>query len=289
MATEFILTIKDEAEDYALNVSQQVFDLIDVLEMKLSRFIPDSDISRINRMKAGEQLAIDFETWEVITKSINLTALSHGAFDIGVAKHMDIFRATKERILTEFEMSRALEKVQLDKQKAKLFVDPDKPMIYCVEPGMCFDLGGIGKGYALDQTQKLLDELEVGTYSLSAGESTVLFKNDEEVLPFWTYPISNKSEQKELHLSNIIVSASGTYFQGNHIFDPRTGKNDFVPDKDRVWVASTDTSYSDAFSTAFFLLSVEEIEEIIGHNEKIIWAAYSKDGVLNFVPENDIY
>ena len=290
MATEFVLTIKNEEAEYANSVCQQVFDLIDTLETKLSRFVPDSDISRINRMKkAGEQLPVDFETWEVVKKAIYITALSYGAFDIGVAKHMDVFRATKERILTEFEMNKALQKVQQDKQNARLFVDPDKPMVYCVEPGMYFDLGGIGKGYALDQVEKLMHELEVSTYSLSAGESTILFKNDTSVLPYWSYAISTKTEQKTLQLSNVTVSASGTYFQGNHIFDPRTGDNDFVPDSDRVWVAAKDSAYSDAFSTAFFLLSAEEIEEIVAENEKILWMAYSKEGTMNFVPENDIY
>ena len=289
MATEFVLTIKNEEAEYADSICQQVFDLIDTLETKLSRFVPDSDIARINRMKAGDQLAVDYETWEVIKKGIDISALSYGAFDIGVAKHMDVFRATKERILTEFEMAKALDKVQVDKQNARLFVDPDNPMVYCVEPGLYFDLGGIGKGYALDQVEKLMLELEVNTYSLSAGESTILFRNDTTKLPYWTYPIATKTEQRRLQLSNVTVSASGTYFQGNHIFDPRTGDNDFVPNTERVWVAAKDSAYSDAFSTAFFLLSIEEIEEIVAENEKIIWMAYSKDGTMNFVPENDIY
>ena len=86
----------------------------------------------------------------------------------------------------------------------------------------------------------------------------------------------------------MVVSASGIYFQGNHIFDPRTGSNNFIPAYDRVWVAASDASYSNAFSTAFFLLSIKEIEEIVNRNEKIIWMAYSKDGALNFVPQNDI-
>ncbi len=284
MATEFVLTIKNEEEDYANNACQQVFDLVDNLENRLSRFIADSDISRINRMKAGEQMALDFETWEIIRKSIDISALSYGTFDIGVAKHMDVFRAAKQGILTEFEMTNALAKVQEQKQNARLFVDPDKPMIYCVEPGMYFDLGAIGKGYALDQVKKLMLDLEIETYSISAGESTIHFENDHTVLPFWTYPISSKTKQKTLELSNVTVSASGTYFQGNHIFDPRKGSNDFLPEFDRVWVAATDAGYSDAFSTAFFLLSIEEIEQIVAENEKIIWMAYSKDGTLNFVP-----
>ena len=102
------------------------------------------------------------------------------------------------------------------------------------------------------------------------------------------YPISAKTEQKELGISNMVVSASGIYFQGNHIFDPRTGSNNFIPAYDRVWVAASDASYSNAFSTAFFLLSIKEIEEIVNRNEKIIWMAYSKDGI-EFCPTKMTY
>ena len=283
MATEFVLIIKNEEEDYSNNACQLVFDLIDDLENKLSRFIADSDIARINRMRAGDQMPLDFETWEVVKKAIEISALSYGTFDIGVAKHMDVFRAAKQGILTVFEMTNALEKVQQSKQNAKIFVDPDQPIIYCLEPGMYFDLGAIGKGYALDQVKKLMRDLEIQTYSISAGESTIHFANDVAVFPFWSYPISAKKEQKQLEISNLTISASGNSYQGNHIFDPRTGSNDFVPTFERVWVSSKDSAYSDAFSTVFFMLSLQEIEQIVMENEKILWMAYSKNGTLNFV------
>ena len=94
--------------------------------------------------------------------------------------------------------------------------------------------------------------------------------------------------QEILELSNVSVSASGTYHQGSHIFDPRTGKNDFKPIFERVWVAASSAGYSDAFSTAFFILTLPEIEEILQRNDQILWIAYSIDGKLTILEKNQL-
>ena len=288
MATYFKLNIYNEEAKYAKNAAQQAFALIDDLEDKLSRFRPDSDISRVNKLKKDEQLPLDFETWEVLKMAISCHIESNGAFDVGVAEHMKIFRAAKEGILNEYETFKALEKAQTSKEKASLFVDPDQPRVYCVNPGMFFDLGGIGKGYALDKIDALMKELGIETYTLSAGDSTLHIKNNPAIKPHFTYPIAAKQDRKIVELSNISVSASGTFHQGNHIFDPRTGKNDFKPEFDRVWVAAKTSSYSDAFSTACFILSLSEIEDIVQTNDQIEWVTYAIDGKLATLRKNQL-
>ncbi|NVK83073.1 MAG: FAD:protein FMN transferase [Cytophagia bacterium] len=288
MATYFKLNIYNEVEDYAKNAAQQVFKLIDELEDKLSRFRPDSDISRINKLKKDEHLPIDFETWEALKLAINCYTDSEGAFDVGVAEHMKIFRAAKQGILNEYETNKALEKAQTEKNAASIYVDPEQPRVYCVNPGMYFDLGGIGKGYALDKVDELMRDLEIETYTLSAGDSTLLIKNNVDLKPFFTYPIASKFDRKVLELSNISVSASGTFHQGSHIFDPRTGRNDFTPTFERVWVAAKTATYSDAFSTAFFILDMANIESILQSSDQILWIAYAIDGKLTILEKNEL-
>lgn len=288
MATYFKLTIYYEEESYAQNAAQRTFQLIDELEDKLSRFRPDSDISRINKLKKDEQLPLDFETWEALKLAINCHIDSQGAFDIGVAEHMKIFRAGKQGILNEFETNKALEKAQAEKESASIYVDPEQPRVYCVNPGMYFDLGGIGKGFALDKVDELMQELEIKTYTLSAGDSTLFIKNDTNRKPFFTYPIASKLDREVLELSNLSVSASGTFHQGSHIFDPRTGRNDFKPTFERVWVAAKSATYSDAFSTACFILSLPEVENIVQTNEQIEWVAYAIDGKLTILKKNQL-
>lgn len=280
MATRFLISMTEVDTDYAQNVAQRCFQRLDELEHFLSRFVADSDVSRINKLHADSQLALEHETWEVIKQAIKVQQWTQGTFDIGVAEHMNIFRAAKEGILNEFEMNKALIKAQEEKSKASLYVDPEKPYFYCIQPGMYFDLGGIGKGYALDQLSLLLHDMEIENYYISAGESTILTKGSPKEGEKWTHSLSASEEHKTITLDAIAVSASGTFHQGNHIFDPRTGKNSGVSEFDRIWVASKKAAYSDAFATGFFLQSVKEIENIVKNIQEIAWVAYSKDGKL---------
>ncbi len=288
MATYFKLVIYHEEEKYAKNAAQNTFQLIDELEDKLSRFRPDSDISRINQLKKEEQLLIDFETWEVLKIAIQIQSESFGAFDIGVAEQMKIHRAAQQGILNEFETHNALTKAQTAKHEASIYVDPEQPRVYCLNPGMYFDLGGIGKGYALDKVKDMMHDIGIETYTLSAGDSTILIKNDPNVKPFFTYPITSKLEKVSLELSNLSVSASGTYHQGSHIFDPRSGRNDFTPNFERTWVATKSAAYSDAFSTAFFILDLTDIKSIIEKSEEILWMAYSNEGKITILQKNSL-
>lgn len=289
MATRFLLTIAGEESDYAESVAQRCFQRLDELEHILSRFVSGSDISRINKLKADAQLALDYESWEVIKQAIQVQQWTEGTFDIGVAEHMNIFRAAKEGILNEFEMANALEKAQEEKLKASLYVDPEKPYFYCIQPGMLFDLGGIGKGYALDQLAVLLQEMEIENYSISAGESTLLTQGSPENTERWNHTLASTEEQKNLLLRDIAVSASGTFHQGNHIFDPRIGKNVGVSEFDRIWVACKKAAYSDAFSTGLYLHPISEIEAIVENAQEINWVAYSKEGKLFFINRNNVH
>ncbi len=289
MATRFLITIAGEASDYLQSVAQRCFQRLDELEHILSRFVAGSDISRINKLKADAQLALDHETWEVIKQAIQVQQWTQGTFDIGVAEHMNIFRASKEGILNEFEMAKALEKAQEEKLKASLYVDPEKPFFYCIQPGMLFDLGGIGKGYTLDQLALLLQEMGIENYSISAGDSTLLTQGSPENAEYWSHTLASTEEQKSLLLKDVAVSASGSFHQGNHIFDPRTGKNTGVSEFDRIWVASKKAAYSDAFSTGLYLHSITEIENIVKNVQEINWVAYSKEGKLFFINRNNVH
>ena len=119
---------------------------------------------------------------------------------------------------------------------------------------MKFDLGAIGKGYALDDLTLLLKEMEVSNYAINIGNSTVLVRGRSKEKEYWGFTLSSTQEEVPLELNDIAVSASGTFYQGHHIFDPRTGLNSFEKLYDRVWVASKSAAVSDAYATACFLL-----------------------------------
>lgn len=288
MATQFHIEIVGETREDAEHAAMLCFRRIDELELILSRFVPDSDISRINRMESGDELMLDHETWQVLKQSIEIQLQTQGAFNIGIAEYINIFRATKEGILSHFEMTNALKTAFGETQKASVYVDPEIPKIYCLHQGMKFDLGAIGKGFALDQLNLLLEELEIDNYAINIGNSTVLVKGRSKEEVYWGFTLSSTKEEIPLELNDVAISASGTFYQGDHIFDPRTGLNSFEKLYDRVWVASKSAASSDAYATACFLLEKPILEEIVLNNSEVAWIALSEQGKIEFIGQNHV-
>jgi len=288
MATQFHIEIVGEEQEDAENVATLCFRRIDELESILSRFIPDSDISRINRMESGDELMLDHETWQVLKQSITIQQQTQGVFNIGIAEYMNIFRATKKGILSNFEMTNALKIAFEETQSASVYLDPKIPKIYCLQQGMKFDLGAIGKGFALDQLTILLDEMKINNYAINIGNSTVLVKGRSKEKDYWGFTLSSTKEEIPLTLNDVAISASGTFYQGNHIFDPRTGLNSFEKLYDRIWVASKSAAISDAYATACFLLDKTVLEEILQNNSEVEWIALSEKGKIEFIGQNHV-
>ncbi len=282
MATTFSLKLNGEDEEHTQYVADLCIRRIDELESKLSRFIPDSDISRINRLKEGESVMVDFETHECLKQAISTSVSTQGHFDVGTAELMNIYRGYQQGILNDFEYGQAIETALIEKSKASLYVSPDKMQVTCVNTGMKIDLGGIGKGYTLDELRKVCIENDIGSYHLDAGGSTVLLGKGAP----WPFKLTSKKQQIDLMLSNTSVSASGSAQQGDHIFDPSTGENN-LRRYDRLWICCKTATLSDAYGTAFYTMIEEEIEEVVNQIKEIKWVAFSKEGTIHFLHQKE--
>ena len=82
MATTFEVTILSEDSRYAQQAARAAFDELDRLEAELSRFIENSDISRINNLAANQPLRIGLATFECLQLSVEIYNDTNGAFDI---------------------------------------------------------------------------------------------------------------------------------------------------------------------------------------------------------------
>jgi len=282
MATTFKLELFDDNDGNLQNVADLCIKRIDELEMKLSRFIADSDISRINRLKNNQSILVDLETHHCLKEAIEVSSYTVGHFDIGTAELSNIYRGYQQNILNEFEFGKAIDKAIKEKSEATLYVTPDKPEVTCVNEGMKLDLGGIGKGYALDELAKICVEFQIPHYSLSAGGSTVLIGGKHE----FNYSLTSKKQKIDVQLQTGAISASGISQQGYHIFNPKSGQNELM-DYQRIWVHCHKASYSDAYGTAFFSMDLEAIEKVIENSKQIIWVAYAKNDEINFIDINN--
>ena len=96
MATTFEILIVHEDDLYARQAAMAAFAEVDRLEEELSRFIENSDISRINELPAGESLPLGLDTFECLKISVRMYAETDGAFDITIGSLFQCWRNDDE-------------------------------------------------------------------------------------------------------------------------------------------------------------------------------------------------
>ncbi len=240
MATHFEVRLADEEKTYAAQAAQAAFDLLDQLESRLSRFRPNSDIARIAQLQAGEKLR-----------------LSEPAFAcLEIAKKMEL--AT----LSAFSATAAALQAQTSSPKWNLL--PEEHAIHCESGRLQFDLGAIGKGFAVDRMGELLRSWDCPSFLLVAGGSSILAGDAPKETAGWSCGLGDDYAQQRLFLTHASLSGSGLAVKGSHILDPRTGQPALR--QSRAWALADTAAESDALSTACMVLSEPELEQVLAQD-----------------------
>jgi thiamine biosynthesis lipoprotein len=250
MAATFETFIQHENARYAQQAARAAFGVLDSLEGELSRFIENSDISRINNLAANQPLRIGLDAFECLKLSEKIYSETNGAFDV-------TFGTEKIKNLAE---GGGISLTKLN--EADLTVE-------LLDSPVQIDLGGIGKGYALDKMTEMLREWSIDVALLHGGYSSVLALNAPADTKGWPVTLSNPRNRKQtlayLYLKGQAVSSSGLQ-KGRHIIDPRKARP--VEGKLAAWACAADAATADALSTAFMVMTPDEIEQYCSHHPK---------------------
>jgi len=250
MATVFEVHVVHPDARYAAQAAQAAFDLVDRLENELSRFRANSDVTRINHLSAGERTRVCPSTLECLVIARHVFELTGGAFDVSIGTGL-----------------------------ASLAFDPHDVTVGATKAGVQIDLGGIGKGYAVDLMSELLEEWGLAQVLIHGGFSSVLALDPPAGRDGWPLTLSDPSVSSRvlarLAARQLALGASGVR-KGDHIVHPRTGE----PARGRraAWVAvprpepadarpeagprMAATAVTDALATALMVLSVDDIEHL---------------------------
>lgn len=216
-------------------------EIIDDLEQKLSAFIDGSDVWRINRMAAGETLYLTDDCYECLCRALVGHQLTNGLFDVTLGSLIEHQKA---------DPNSAAPAVQ-----GQLVIDPDRPAIHCLQAGRRIDLGGIGKGYALDRLAEELKLRGASNALLCAGASSLLAFGSRA----WPISLQGGTESFRFELLTSSLSTSGTAMQGAHIVHPK--RHELA--HPRVWVHAVDASTAEIFSTAGMLADPQELAAFV--------------------------
>jgi FAD:protein FMN transferase len=250
MATHFQARIACDERAYAAQAAQAAFDLLDSLESRLSRFRIDSDIVRIADLEPGDRMRLSEPAFACLEIAKRMEQATHSAFC-----------ATPGALKTQASLP-------------QWELQPGDHSILCVRGGLEFDLGAIGKGFALDRMAELLDDWDCHSFLLVAGGSSILAGDPPPNAPGWSCGLGEDNAPQRFFLTRASLSGSGLAVQGAHILDPRTGQAALR--QNRTWVLANTASESDALSTACMVLSEPELEDVFAQNDS--WLAFLDSG-----------
>jgi len=277
MATRFEILLSGENGPRLRAIAEEALDEIVRLEGVLSLYRPDSEVSRINGNAAREWVRVPPEVFSLVERSLNLSELTGGAFDITVAPLVRAWgfiggagAAPEERELAEARAVVGSHLVDLSRERFSIRFQ---------KPGVMIDLGSIGKGYAIEMAADLLLENGVASALIHGGTSAIYAIGKDaagqpwrvaidppNIPDFFAAPPPLALAWVELENESLSVSAAwGKGFKGpdrwfGHVIDPRSGE----PSLRGIVAAAGNRSatVADALSTAFMLAGKEEFESL---------------------------
>jgi thiamine biosynthesis lipoprotein ApbE len=253
-----------------------VFKEINRLDYLMSNYKEESELSEINKNAASGPTTCDNELAYVIEQSLQYSDITDGAFDITIGPLMKKWGFFKEqgRILGKEELKSVLESVSYkniiigETVKKSLFRDPSVvKTISFKHSGTQIDLGGIGKGYAVDMAARVLKGNGINSALMNFAGNIYAYGTppgkDSWVIGL-QHPRKSEGLLGSFEIRDKAVSTSGDYekfftIDGerySHIIDPRTGNP--VKDIVSVTIVADNATRADALSTGVFVLGLDK-------------------------------
>ncbi|MDF2988152.1 MAG: rane-associated lipoprotein involved in thiamine biosynthesis [Eubacterium sp.] len=242
------------------------------LEELLSRFIPRSDISRINSSAGIKYEKLSNETYEVLSRAIEFSKYCFGSFDVTIGPLVTLWKEGRNESSPpeDSDIRRALALVDYK----DLMLDQDKKAVKLQKAGQSIDLGGIGKGYAADRFLEVFRQYEVTSAFTNIGGNVATLGAKPDGSP-WCVGIQHPRQEDSLVGIVCVVDKSVVtsgdyqrYFIGSngkryhHILDPSTG----YPAESglaSITIIGDNSMAADALSTILFVEGMEKGVELL--------------------------
>jgi len=265
-----VVMAPDEATGQAC--IRKAFEAQKQVDQLMSYHRDDSELARINAQAYVRPVKIHAQTLAVLQKALEISARSQGAFDVTVGPRLDLEKRAAEANTppSAQAIQEALAKVGWD----KLLLDPNESTIRFTVPGMRIDLGGIAKGFAIDQSIRALQAHGALGAMVDIGGDIRCFGQAPPGKQHWAIGLQDPQVAADdtdaqrivliLKLTDLAITTSGHYRRftvidgkkTSHIIDPHTGQGS---DKlSSVTIMAPDAITADALATAVSVLGQEE-------------------------------
>jgi len=242
------------------------FDEVNRIEQLISSWLPNSQTSKINRMAGQSPVQVSPELYGLIYRSIKVSILTEGAFDISFAGMTPLWKFEGQEVKILPDSVRVSQAAQMANYK-HILLDSEQKTVFLTEPGMKIGFGAIGKGYAANRAMSVMKAQKINSGMVNAGGDLITWGKSQDDKD-WSIGIVDPSNKDHifawLSLPDMALVTSGDYekyFVYNnerygHILDPRTG----YPSKGikSVSILCPDAELADALATAVYVMGEQK-------------------------------
>ena len=277
MGNRFEISVIDDDARQAEQYIDEAIAEVRRIEALLTTFSNDSQTNQINQQAGIQPVRVDREVFGLIQRSLRISALTQGAFDItygSIDKSLWNFD-TNMTALPSPETARQL--VRLINYR-NVWLDEAQCTVFLKEKGMRIGFGGIGKGYAAERARQLLRDQGVMSGIVNAAGDLTTWGNQPNGTP-WTIGIADPNAKNQafsyLSISDLAVATSGNYekyavIHGkrySHTIDPKTGLP--VSGIKSVTIICPNAEIADAMATPVMVMGIRAGLHLINQMQQI--------------------
>jgi thiamine biosynthesis lipoprotein len=232
----------------------------------LSDYDPQSELRRLcDTSREGKAVRVSDDLWRVLVRALELSKRSGGAFDVTISPVVHLWRSARQT--KELPSAESLQRAMARVGYRFVRLDRERHTVELLKPNMRLDLGGIAKGYAVDEAMAALAKHGIRRMMVEAGGNIALGDSPPGrrgwrigIAP----PAVGRPPREYLWLSRCAVSTSGDMWQYavidgvrySHLIDPKTGMA--LTDRSNVTVVGPDGLSTDGLSSAVAILGPQK-------------------------------
>lgn len=286
MGTRIVVELWSEDKSQGEAAVQAVLAEMRRVDAAMSTYKPTSELSLVNAQAAKKPVAISQELFDLLQTSIEYSQLTGGAFDITYASVGFMYDFRQRVRPDEEQIQGALAGINY----RHLLLDPKARTVKFAREGVRIDLGGIGKGHAVDRGIEVLAKRGIEHALVTAGGDSRII-GDRFGHP-WVVGIRHPDRKEEvlarIPLEDAALSTSGDYeryFDENgvryhHIIDPKTGHS--ASKVRSATIIGPTATRTDGLSKTAFVLGPERAIEIYNQLEDIDAILVAPDGTVMY-------
>ena len=263
MGTLFQLALYADDQLTANRAAKAAFDRILALDAALSDYKADSELNQLCKTSGTAQpTPVSDDLWRVLVFSKSLCMETGGAFDVTIGPLVKLWRSARKtgELPSATALRLASERVDCS---SLMVLDESGHRVTLTASAMQLDLGGVAKGYALDQVVGVVREKFGITRVLIDGGGDVLAGDPPPGRDSWNVAVRNPKNEDQpwiVPLANAALATSGDLHQFveiggvrySHIVDPSTGMG--LSHQLQVSVLSPTGTEADALASAVSVL-----------------------------------